>query len=64
MLAEGFGRVYRARHGRIVVSEAVSCVARQDLRNGIANFLTILTGRENLPFAVIGAMAFRLLFSI
>jgi carbon starvation protein len=60
MLAEGFVAFIALVTIMIVASEAVKGVSPGKIYgNGIGEFLTILIGRENLPFAVtFGAMAF------
>lgn len=60
MLAEGFVAFIALVTIMIVTSEAVKGVpAGKIYGNGIGEFLTILIGKENLPFAVtFGAMAF------
>lgn len=60
MLAEGFVAFIALVTVMIVASEAVKGVSPGKIYgNGIGEFLTILIGRENLPFAVtFGAMAF------
>lgn len=60
MLAEGFVAFIALVTIMIVASEAVKGVSPGKIYgNGIGEFLTILIGRENLPFAItFGAMAF------
>jgi carbon starvation protein len=60
MLAEGFVAFLALVTIMIVTSEAVKGVpAGKVYGNGIGNFLTIIIGKENLPFAItFGAMAF------
>jgi carbon starvation protein len=60
MLAEGFVAFIALVTIMIVASEAVKGVSPGKIYgNGIGEFLTILIGKENLPFAVtFGAMAF------
>jgi carbon starvation protein len=60
MLAEGFVAFIALVTIMIVASEAVKGVSPGKIYgNGIGNFLTILIGKENLPFAItFGAMAF------
>jgi len=60
MLAEGFVAFIALVTIMIVTSEAVKGVSPGKIYgNGIGNFLTLLIGRENLPFAItFGAMAF------
>lgn len=60
MLAEGFVAFIALVTVMIVASEAVKGVSPGKIYgNGIGEFLTILIGKENLPFAVtFGAMAF------
>jgi carbon starvation protein len=60
MLAEGFVAFIALVTIMIVASEAVKGVSPGKIYgNGIGNFLTLLIGRENLPFAItFGAMAF------
>ena len=60
MLAEGFVAFIALVTIMIITSEAAKGVpAGKIYGNGIGNFLTILIGKENLPFAItFGAMAF------
>jgi carbon starvation protein len=60
MLAEGFVAFIALVTIMIVASEAVKGVSPGKIYgNGIGEFLTLLIGRENLPFAItFGAMAF------
>lgn len=60
MLAEGFVAFIALVTVMIITSDAAKGVAAGKIYgNGIGNFLTILIGRENLPFAItFGAMAF------
>ncbi|MDQ3373842.1 MAG: carbon starvation protein A [Acidobacteriota bacterium] len=60
MLAEGFVAFIALVTIMIVASEAVKGVSPGKIYgNGIGNFLTLLIGKENLPFAItFGAMAF------
>ncbi|HLM59595.1 MAG TPA: carbon starvation CstA family protein [Pyrinomonadaceae bacterium] len=60
MLAEGFVAFIALVTIMIVASEAVKGISPGKIYgNGIGNFLTLLIGRENLPFAItFGAMAF------
>ena len=60
MLAEGFVAFIALVTIMIVASEAVKGVSPGKIYgNGIGEFLTILIGKENLPFAItFGAMAF------
>jgi carbon starvation protein len=60
MLAEGFVAFIALVTIMIVTSEAVKGVpAGKVYGNGIGNFLTLIVGKENLPFAItFGAMAF------
>jgi carbon starvation protein len=60
MLAEGFVAFIALVTIMIITSEAAKGVpAGKVYGNGIGNFLTILIGKENLPFAItFGAMAF------
>jgi carbon starvation protein len=60
MLAEGFVAFIALVTIMIVTSEAAKGVpAGKIYGNGIGNFLTLLIGKENLPFAItFGAMAF------
>ncbi|MFN2391284.1 MAG: carbon starvation protein A [Pyrinomonadaceae bacterium] len=60
MLAEGFVAFIALVTIMIVASEAVKGVSPGKIYgNGIGNFLTILIGKENMPFAItFGAMAF------
>ena len=60
MLAEGFVAFIALVTIMIVTSEAVKGVSPGKIYgNGIGEFLTILIGKENLPFAItFGAMAF------
>jgi carbon starvation protein len=60
MLAEGFVAFIALVTIMIITSEAAKGVpAGKIYGNGIGNFLTLLIGRENLPFAItFGAMAF------
>lgn len=60
MLAEGFVAFIALVTIMIVTSEAVKGVSPGKIYgNGIGNFLTVVIGKENLPFAItFGAMAF------
>jgi carbon starvation protein len=60
MLAEGFVAFIALVTIMIITSEAAKGVpAGKIYGNGIGNFLTLLIGKENLPFAItFGAMAF------
>ncbi len=60
MLAEGFVAFIALVTIMIVASEAVKGVSPGKIYgNGIGNFLTLVIGKENLPFAItFGAMAF------
>ncbi len=60
MLAEGFVAFIALVTIMIVASEAVKGISPGKIYgNGIGNFLTLLIGKENLPFAItFGAMAF------
>lgn len=60
MLAEGFVAFIALVTIMIVASDSVKGVSPGKIYgNGIGNFLTLLIGRENLPFAItFGAMAF------
>ncbi|MGI8641367.1 MAG: carbon starvation CstA family protein [Pyrinomonadaceae bacterium] len=60
MLAEGFVAFIALVTIMIIASEASSGISPGKIYgNGIGNFLTIIIGRENLPFAItFGAMAF------
>ena len=60
MLTEGFVAFIALVTIMIVASEAVKGVSPGKIYgNGIGNFLTLLIGKENLPFAItFGAMAF------
>jgi carbon starvation protein len=60
MLAEGFVAFIALVTIMIVASEAAKGVSPGKIYgNGIGNFLTLLIGKENLPFAItFGAMAF------
>jgi carbon starvation protein len=60
MLAEGFVAFIALVTVMIITSEAAKGVpAGKIYGNGIGNFLTLLIGKENLPFAItFGAMAF------
>jgi carbon starvation protein len=60
MLAEGFVAFIALVTIMIITSDAAKGVpAGKIYGNGIGNFLTLLIGRENLPFAItFGAMAF------
>jgi len=60
MLAEGFVAFIALVTIMIIASEASSGISPGKIYgNGIGNFLTIIIGKENLPFAItFGAMAF------